>query len=69
MSHLGQVLPVARACDLGTGLSVVCILAAVTSANTALRAAPNLGRHNAEIFGSVGVRQAELKELQAGGVV
>jgi hypothetical protein len=54
MSYLGQVLPVARAGDSGTGLCVVCILAAVTSANTALRAAPNLGRHNAEILGSLG---------------
>ena len=69
MSYLGQVLPVARASDSGTGLCVVCILAAVTSANTALRAVLNLGRHHAEIFGSPGVAQAELKGLRVGGVV
>jgi hypothetical protein len=69
VSYLNHVLPVAQACDLGTGMWAVCILAAVTSANIALRADPNLGHHNAEILGLLGVGQAERKGLQAGGVV
>jgi crotonobetainyl-CoA:carnitine CoA-transferase CaiB-like acyl-CoA transferase len=32
-------------------------------------AAPKLGQHNAEIFGRVGVSEAELQELRAKGVM
>jgi crotonobetainyl-CoA:carnitine CoA-transferase CaiB-like acyl-CoA transferase len=32
-------------------------------------AAPKLGQHNAEIFGHLGIGEAEMKELQANGVL
>ena len=31
--------------------------------------APKLGQHNAEIFGRLGVREVEIKELRTKGVV
>jgi crotonobetainyl-CoA:carnitine CoA-transferase CaiB-like acyl-CoA transferase len=55
-AELGEVPHISTPIRIGEGVRVRTV-------------APKLGEHNAEIFGRLGVREVEIKELRTKGVV